>query len=211
MQKAGFERIGFELPNGLSLPPDTNKVDDLAIQFYIALWYKYLKLNPHLIAIASEYDEFADIFKGKFPFCQADIIRQSVQHGIESLKPMCEEFMTLCRQIINRDILTIDKGIIACCEYSKGALLGECISCQVKDSLYVAHLFGQFHYGAKRCYTNYLALKSALIQLETLAQKYQLPVYLPYKLGCGLAGGDWQIVYNLIRKYCPSAIICKLS
>jgi hypothetical protein len=25
--------------------------------------------------------QFEDIFKGKFPFCQADVIRQSVQHG----------------------------------------------------------------------------------------------------------------------------------
>lgn len=241
-QKAGITRIGFELPNGIWLPPDTNNTTDLAVQYYIALWYKYLKLNPHLVEYASQFEQFEDIFKGKFPFCQADIIRQSVKYGVESLKPMCEEFMTLCCQIINQDILTVEKGIIAhqvncqgvmgaglakqikykfpkswdiyhkaCCEYASGALLGECISCQVKDSLYVAHLFGQFHYGAKRCYTNYLALESALIQLETLAQKYQLPVYLPYKLGCGLAGGDWQIVYNLIRKYCPSAIICKLS
>lgn len=51
MQKAGYQRIGFELPNGLWLPPDTNKVDDLAVQFYIALWYKYLLLNPQLVAM----------------------------------------------------------------------------------------------------------------------------------------------------------------
>lgn len=98
MQKVGYKRIGFELPNGLWLPSDTVKVDDLAVQFYIALWYKYLLLNPQLITIASEYDEFEDIFKGKFPFCQADVIRKCVKEGVESLKPMCADFWSLCQQ-----------------------------------------------------------------------------------------------------------------
>lgn len=97
LQKAGNRRIGFEV-NGIWLPPETNKIDDLAIQFYIAVWYKYLKLHPELIAIAQEYDEFVDIFKGKFPFCQADVIRQVVNHGLESLLPMCKDFFTLCRK-----------------------------------------------------------------------------------------------------------------
>lgn len=101
MQKAGYKRIGFQI-NGIWLPPETVKVDDLAVQFYIAMWYKYLKLHPELIAIASEYDEFEDIFKGKFPFCQADVIRQVVTHGKESLLPMCKDFFQLCQQKNNK-------------------------------------------------------------------------------------------------------------
>jgi hypothetical protein len=106
-QKMGIKRIGFELPNGLWLPPETNKTTDLAVQYYIALWYKYLRLNPHLIEYASQFDDFVDIFKGKFPFCQADVIRQSVQHGIDSLKPMCEDFLKLCS---HRNLATKQKA-----------------------------------------------------------------------------------------------------
>jgi O-acetyl-ADP-ribose deacetylase (regulator of RNase III) len=247
MQKAGIKRIGFELPNGIWLPPDTNNTTDLAVQYYIALWYKYLKLNPHLIEYASQFEQFEDIFKGKFPFCQADIIRQSVQHGIESLKPMCEKFMTLCRQIINRDILTIDKGIIGhnvnCqgisaeglamqirhffpeagkayhekwCEYynlfSRSQLLGKCLTVKINEQLYVAHLFGQYWIGPKtKDNLEYPALEKALTKLERFGNELNLPIYLPYKLGCGLAGGDWSTVCDLILTYCPSATICKLQ
>jgi hypothetical protein len=86
----------------LWLPPDTSKVTDLAVQLYISLWLKYLLQHPKLVAIASEYDEFVDIFKGSFPFCQADVIRKVVQDGVESLKPMCEEFLELCRKQQNQ-------------------------------------------------------------------------------------------------------------
>ena len=35
------------------------------------------------------------------------------------------------------------------------------------------------------------------------------PCYIPYKMGCSLAGGDWNIVSRLIKDYIPSAIIFK--
>jgi O-acetyl-ADP-ribose deacetylase (regulator of RNase III) len=244
LQKAGIKRIGFELPNGIWLPPDTNNTTDLAIQFYIALWYKYLKLNPHLIAIASEYDEFADIFKGKFPFCQADVISKCVKEGVESLKPMCADFFNLCSKFMTKDILTIECGIIAHqvnCQGKMGAGLAKQIRAKypqaydeymdwfedekmklgtvqlvkIKPHLYVANLAGQEQYGLwrtqkNRCHTDYQALTECLTQLQEIAQERKLTPYLPFKIGCGLAGGDWSIVYDLILKHCPSAKICKL-
>lgn len=238
MQKAGHERIGFELPNGLWLPPDTTKVDDLAIQFYIGLWLKYLALHPQLIAIASEYDEFEDIFKGKFPFCQADVIRQVVKHGIKSLKPMCADFFNLCRQFINMDILTVEYGIIAHqvnCQGKMGAGLAKQIRAkypqaydqymdwfeegkmtlgtvqlvEIKPHLYVANLAGQDRYGRNGIQTDYQALTQCFTQLQEVSQELKLTPHLPFKIGCGLAGGDWRIVCDLILKHCPSAKICK--
>lgn len=95
--KLGVKRTHFELRNGLILPPDTKLVTDLAVQFYILMWYKYLRQHPELIEYASEFDEFNDIFKGAFPFCQADVIEKSVKDGVESLKDMCSEFIVLFR------------------------------------------------------------------------------------------------------------------
>lgn len=70
-------------------------LDDWGIQYYIMLWYKYLRGKPELIRVASEFDGFEDIFKGKppkqFPFCQADVIEKVVGEGLESLRPMCKE------------------------------------------------------------------------------------------------------------------------
>ena len=65
----------------------------VGVQFYIAMWYKHLRLNPQLIEIARDFDEFEDPFKGTFPFCQADIIRLVVRNGIKSLKPLCQPLL----------------------------------------------------------------------------------------------------------------------
>ncbi|MDB9315610.1 hypothetical protein PN462_21030 [Spirulina sp. CS-785/01] len=141
-QKAGFERLGFQLPNGLYLPPDTYEVQDLAVQFYIALWYKYLRLHPQLIEYASQFDEFEDIFKGQFPFSQADVIRQAVQEGIESLKPLCSDFLNLCSHFIQQDILTVQKGIIVHqvdCEGKMQSKLGQRIR-EKYPAVYEAYL-----------------------------------------------------------------------
>lgn len=38
---------------------------------------------------------------------------------------------------------------------------------------------------------------------------HNLPVYIPYKIGCGLAGGNWETVCQIIQKTVPDAIIVK--
>ena len=93
----GYERVGFVLPNGLSLGNSNSKVDDLIIQYYIALWLKYLRSYPELIEYARTFDEFADPFKGKFPFCQADVIRLVAREGVNALRPMCQEVLELIK------------------------------------------------------------------------------------------------------------------
>jgi hypothetical protein len=64
------------------------QLDDLGIQFYVMLWYRYLLRNRHLLAVAAEFDEFEDPFRGAFPFCQADVIRKATREGLNSLRPM---------------------------------------------------------------------------------------------------------------------------
>jgi hypothetical protein len=92
-----LRRLHFELPNGMVLGNDNREVTNLVIQYYIALWYKYLRLNPGLIERASAYDEFQDPFQGDFPFSQADVIRQVVREGLPSLVPMFAELTQLLR------------------------------------------------------------------------------------------------------------------
>lgn len=82
----------------------------------------------------------------------------------------------------------------------KELLKGECQLIQVGDSKYVANLFGQFYYGRNGKYTIYNDLYYALWRLKKKAKKNNLTVALPHGLGCGLAGGDWNIVRNLIDK-----------
>ncbi|UNK20688.1 macro domain-containing protein [Paenibacillus sp. N3/727] len=78
-------------------------------------------------------------------------------------------------------------------------LLGKCH--MVKTGLkYVANLFGQLNYGRQKViYTDYEALQKALVSLKNEAQEKGLSVALPYNIGCGLANGDWDIVYKIIE------------
>ncbi|HST59360.1 MAG TPA: hypothetical protein VLK84_11735 [Longimicrobium sp.] len=73
------------------------RLDDLGIQFYVMLWSRYLRARPDLVAAAAEFDEFEDPFRGAFPFCQADVIRQVVRGGVESLRPMFTELEAMLR------------------------------------------------------------------------------------------------------------------
>lgn len=70
----------------------------------------------------------------------------------------------------------------------------------VEPKLYVVNLFGQNGYGRGERQTNYAALAAALFSFfRDCAQKNQSAIVrLPYGLGCGLAGGDWDTVLDII-------------
>lgn len=63
----------------------------------------------------------------------------------------------------------------------------------------VANIYGQDGYGRDKRYTDYDALESALWELAYIADVHGMTVGLPYGIGCGLAGGDWEIVYEIIQ------------
>jgi len=97
---AEYKRIGFYLPNGLSLGSNNDAVTDLVIQWYISLWYKFYRTpeGQLLVPILQEYDEFVDIFAGKFPFSQARVALQVSKENLESLKPMFKELLVKIKE-----------------------------------------------------------------------------------------------------------------
>lgn len=65
--------------------------------FYKLLWLKYLNNNEDLVEYAKQFDDFHDIFKGKSINCQADVIRQYIKQGEDSILEECEELIELLR------------------------------------------------------------------------------------------------------------------
>ncbi len=63
----------------------------------------------------------------------------------------------------------------------------------------VANIYGQDGYGRHGVHTDYNALESALWELAHIANTHGMSVGLPYGIGCGLAGGDWNIVLPMIE------------
>lgn len=87
----------------------------------------------------------------------------------------------------------------------------------INPPLYVANLCGQNMYGREkgRVYTNYASVEECLILVKQLKQVIlrsnndPLPIYIPYNMGCALAGGNWDTIYEVINQIIPEAIICK--
>lgn len=81
--------------------------------------------------------------------------------------------------------------------------LGRFSYAKAKDGKTVVNLYGQYGCG-KGIQTNYDKLESAIHQFFTKARKDSSvnleKVGVPYKMGCGLAGGDWAIVKSILNR-----------
>lgn len=63
----------------------------------------------------------------------------------------------------------------------------------------VVNMFAQDRYGYDGSrYTNYKAFEQCLNEIAQYVVHGET-IAMPYKIGCGLAGGDWEIVYGLIE------------
>lgn len=76
-----------------------------------------------------------------------------------------------------------------------------------KRDFYIANIYGQYDFGHGRRFTDYGAFRDALTIIPRFSD---LPVYLPFGIGCGLAGGDWNVIRKIIHEELPKAIIIKL-
>lgn len=73
------------------------------------------------------------------------------------------------------------------------------VPAQVGENQFVSGIYGQNFYGMAVRQTNYAAFTSGLWGLLEWAVMNDLDqVGLPYGIGCGLAGGDWNVVSLLI-------------
>ena len=65
-----------------------------------------------------------------------------------------------------------------------------------KDGHIICNLYGQYQPGADY---RPAELKDALHALASMARSLGMSVALPYKLSCGICGGDWDEVYQIIK------------
>jgi O-acetyl-ADP-ribose deacetylase (regulator of RNase III) len=84
-----------------------------------------------------------------------------------------------------------------CCEAIVAtAMLGTTYFVKDKGKI-IANIFGQFQPGADY---RLHELKKALKQLADFAKQNNMSVALPYKLSCGIAGGNWDEVEATIEE-----------
>lgn len=68
--------------------------------------------------------------------------------------------------------------------------------------LVVANMFSQDEakpqFNGRYDITDYEAMTACLIRVKDLAEAHNMTVHIPYRIGCGIAGGDWNLVRQLI-------------
>lgn len=88
-----------------------------------------------------------------------------------------------------------------CKTNNKKSLLGTYSIYKINDKVAIANLFGQYMYGKPENgpYTNYEALENAIVKLRN--DYPNATIVAPDHIGCGLAGGDWDIVFPMLDRY----------
>lgn len=134
-----------------------------------------------------------DIIEGNILRCNENIICHQVN---------CKGVMGagLAKQIKNTYPFVYEEYKNLCMIKSLQELIGYSQIIEISKDKYIANLFAQVNYGRNECHTNYAALQRSLQYTFNYAKNNNLSIAVPYKIGCGLAGGDWNIVYNLIEK-----------
>ena len=79
-------------------------------------------------------------------------------------------------------------------------LLGNTQIVEAHNGGYFANVFGQLKYGTDKQHTDYNALKNGLEIVAKRAKQYNESVAIPYGIGCGLGGGDWEFVNEFIKE-----------
>ena len=72
----------------------------------------------------------------------------------------------------------------------------------IKHDLYVCNMYAQYDYGVNSRKTEYGTFRMCLRDLITALQWKRLTdcrIYFPYGIGCGLGGGDWEIIHGIIK------------
>lgn len=82
---------------------------------------------------------------------------------------------------------------------SKQQLLGHIQTTTVGQHQFICNIFGQYRYGYNGHFTDEQALLSALNIIFKHAASSQLPVFVPSRIGSGLAGGDINIIQHGIH------------
>lgn len=85
-----------------------------------------------------------------------------------------------------------------CEEHRPRELPGKILLIPTDDGKVICNLFGQEGYGTGSKHTDYIALSQAMKSLKKIVPVNE-HIAMPYMIGCGNGGGNWNIVKGLIE------------
>lgn len=118
-------------------------------------------------------------------------MRSGVAKAISQKFPkVYSDYVKLCGSVFYKDLLGTFQEVV------------------IDNDLTVLNCFSQLTYGKdKNRYTDYDAVDKVF---SDYSKKCSKQLYLPYLYGCGLGGGDWNIVSGIICKHFPEVVFCKI-
>lgn len=191
---------------------------------YASLWLQYLKNNPKLVEELQIYTECEHPILNLFVKDRGKTLMHFIQpffrivNGQEHVVYVQGDLLRtyaplLCHQVNCQGMMEAGLALQLSQRYKNlyfayrdwlyglgNKLLGDCqwVPC---EHHVVVNLYGQDTYGQDPnvCYTNINALKASLLKTKAEAKRRNWPVALPYGLGCGLGGANWEDVLPMIE------------
>ncbi|MGK9268724.1 Appr-1-p processing protein [Bacillus inaquosorum] len=141
-----------------------------------------------------------NIVKGNILDAIEDIIVQQVNckgvMGAGLAKSILNKYPNVKKEYQSFRNFNLNKGL------TDKDLLGLVNYVRVSDGKVIANVFGQINikknHFDKTVYTKTEALTRGLKEVKELSKQLNKSVAIPYGIGCGLAGGDWNIISELI-------------
>jgi O-acetyl-ADP-ribose deacetylase (regulator of RNase III) len=99
-----------------------------------------------------------------------------------------------------------------CAKFTPLDLLGSCLVVtatndgSATDNLWVANVYGQLDTG-RGLQTDYRAVTESIGLLADTADYLPSELHVPYMMGCGLAGGDWDVYSGLLDECWPGEVV----
>ena len=85
------------------------------------------------------------------------------------------------------------------CDISGSSLLGKIQVINICNERKVVNMFAQDNYGRDKQYTDLKAFKTCILKLVDYAKKNNIKeIAMPYKIGCGRGGANWDSVYSIL-------------
>lgn len=108
----------------------------------------------------------------------------------------------VAKQIRNKYPVVFQKYKEVCDKHSdeRWKLMGQICGVRIDDNKAVINLFGQYEYGrAAKSYTDLSSLRKAC---QEVADNVRVgdTIAMPYRIGCGLANGDWGQVLDMLTE-----------
>ncbi|MEC1270046.1 Appr-1-p processing protein [Bacillus vallismortis] len=142
-----------------------------------------------------------NVVKGNILDAIEDIIVQQVNckgvMGAGLAKSILNKYPNVKKEYQSFRNFNLNKGL------TDKDLLGLVNYVRVSDGKVIANVFGQVNikknHFDKTVYTKTEALTRGLKEVKKFSKQLNKSVAIPYGIGCGLAGGDWNIISELIE------------